>query len=84
MIGSNVILNPLAAAQRLKEVIKHSPLIRNARMSAKYQCDIYLKREDLQEVRSYKLRCAYNMISQLSREQLAKGVVCASAGNHAQ
>lgn len=84
MIGSNVILNPLAAAQRLKEVIKHSPLIRNARMSAKYQCDIYLKREDLQEVRSYKLRGAYNMISQLSPEQLAKGVVCASAGNHAQ
>lgn len=79
-----MILDPIAAAQRLKDVIKHSPLIRNARMSAKYQCDIYLKREDLQEVRSYKLRGAYNMISQLSREQLAKGVVCASAGNHAQ
>lgn len=77
-------LDQLAAAKRLKDVIKHSPLIRNARMSAKYQCDIYLKREDLQEVRSYKLRGAYNMISQLSREQLAKGVVCASAGNHAQ
>ena len=53
-------------------------------MSEKYECDIYLKREDLQVVRSYKLRGAYNMISQLTGEQLAKGVVCASAGNHAQ
>lgn len=77
-------LDQLAAAKRLKDVITHSPLIRNNRLSAKYQCDIYLKREDLQEVRSYKLRGAYNMISQLSPEQLSKGVVCASAGNHAQ
>jgi threonine dehydratase len=45
---------------------------------------VYLKREDLQIVRSYKLRGAYNMMSLLPSNQLAKGVVCASAGNHAQ
>ena len=56
----------------------------NANLSRKYQCRVYLKREDLQIVRSYKLRGAYNMMSQMSSEQLAKGVVCASAGNHAQ
>ena len=50
----------------------------------KYQCNVYLKREDLQVVRSYKLRGAYNMMSSLPAEQLQKGVVCASAGNHAQ
>ncbi|QHS54234.1 threonine ammonia-lyase IlvA [Mucilaginibacter sp. 14171R-50] len=73
-----------AAYQRLKDVVKHTPLEYNERLSAKYECDIYLKREDLQIVRSYKLRGAYNLVAQLSDEQLAKGVVCASAGNHAQ
>ena len=46
--------------------------------------EVYLKREDLQQVRSYKIRGAYNKISSLSKEELAKGVICASAGNHAQ
>lgn len=73
-----------AALERLKNVVKRTPLDYNARLSEKYQCEIYLKREDLQIVRSYKLRGAYNLISQLSREQLDQGVVCASAGNHAQ
>ena len=72
------------AAIRLKEVVNHTPLQYNANLSRKYQCRVYLKREDLQIVRSYKLRGAYNMMSQLTPEQLAKGVVCASAGNHAQ
>jgi threonine dehydratase len=72
------------AAARLKPVVTHTPLQFNANLSRKYQCRIYLKREDLQIVRSYKLRGAYNMMSQLTPEQLAKGVVCASAGNHAQ
>ena len=72
------------AMQRLKSVVTHTPLQYNANLSRKYQCRIYLKREDLQIVRSYKLRGAYNMMRQLSPEQLAKGVVCASAGNHAQ
>jgi threonine dehydratase len=73
-----------AAYQRLKDVVRHTPLEYNARLSEKYECEIYLKREDLQIVRSYKLRGAYNMISRLSEEQLSRGVVCASAGNHAQ
>ncbi|WP_374949073.1 threonine ammonia-lyase IlvA [Mucilaginibacter sp.] len=73
-----------AAYQRLKDVVRHTPLEYNDGLSAKYECEIYLKREDLQIVRSYKLRGAYNMIAQLSDEQLSKGVVCASAGNHAQ
>ena len=77
-------LNSVAALERLQSVIKRTPLIFNTRLSERYSCDIYLKREDLQVVRSYKLRGAYNMISQLSEEQLAKGVVCASSGNHAQ
>jgi threonine dehydratase len=72
------------AMQRLKLVVNHTPLQLNANLSRKYQCKVYLKREDLQIVRSYKLRGAYNMMRQLSPEQLAKGVVCASAGNHAQ
>lgn len=76
--------NSVSALKRLKEVIKRTPLEYNARLSEKYEAEIYLKREDQQVVRSYKLRGAYNMISQLSQEQLSKGVVCASAGNHAQ
>ena len=72
------------AVARLKPVVNHTPLQYNANLSRKYQCRVYLKREDLQIVRSYKLRGAYNMMSQLSADQLSKGVVCASAGNHAQ
>lgn len=77
-------IDSAAAQERLKSVVKRTPLEYNARLSEKYQCEIYLKREDLQIVRSYKLRGAYNMINQLSQEQLDRGVVCASAGNHAQ
>lgn len=73
-----------SAYQRLKGVVKHTPLEYNERLSQRYNCEIYLKREDLQVVRSYKLRGAYNMISQLNEDQLKRGVVCASAGNHAQ
>lgn len=73
-----------AAVARLKKVVKKTPLERNARLSAKYGGNIYLKREDLQQVRSYKIRGAYNLLSSLPREALANGVVCASAGNHAQ
>lgn len=73
-----------AAYARLKDVVRHTPLEYNRGLSEKYECEIYLKREDLQIVRSYKLRGAYNMISRLTEEQLSRGVVCASAGNHAQ
>ena len=72
------------AAERLHTVVNRTPLQLNANLSRKYQCNVYLKREDLQVVRSYKLRGAYNMMSSLPTEQLQKGVVCASAGNHAQ
>lgn len=73
-----------AAADRLREVVVKTPLTYNHSLSRKYGCDVYLKREDLQIVRSYKLRGAYNMMSSLDPIQLSKGVVCASAGNHAQ
>lgn len=72
------------AAKRLKGVAYRTPLQLNPNLSRKYKCNVYLKREDLQVVRSYKLRGAYNMMSSLPEEQLKKGVVCASAGNHAQ
>jgi threonine dehydratase len=72
------------AAMRLKKVVTRTPLTYNHSLSRKYQCSIYLKREDLQVVRSYKIRGAYNMMSSLPTEQLQRGVVCASAGNHAQ
>jgi len=77
-------LDFLAAYNRLKNVVNRTPLQYNARLSERYHCEVYLKREDQQIVRSYKLRGAYNMISQLSAEKLQRGVVCASAGNHAQ
>ncbi len=73
-----------AAMDRLKKVVSRTPLAFNPNLSRKYNANIYLKREDLQIVRSYKLRGAYNMMSSLSPEQLQRGVVCASAGNHAQ
>src|SRR6201994_17568 len=73
-----------SAYDRLKDIVKHTPLEFNQRLSERYGCKVYLKREDLQVVRSYKLRGAYNMISQLSADQMSRGVVCASAGNHAQ
>jgi threonine dehydratase len=72
------------AAERLKKVVNRTPLTFNHNLSRKYQCNIFLKREDLQVVRSYKLRGAYNMMVSLPQEQLQRGVVCASAGNHAQ
>lgn len=77
-------LDFLAAADRLKDTVLHTPLEYNERLSEKYQAEIYLKREDKQVVRSYKLRGAYNMMSQLPTELIQQGVVCASAGNHAQ
>jgi len=82
--AKNTQLDFDAAFLRLNGVVKNTPLEYNAGLSEKYECEIYLKREDLQVVRSYKLRGAYNMISQLNEEQLSRGVVCASAGNHAQ
>lgn len=80
----NISLDFTGAALRLKKIVTRTPLQLSQSLSKKYQCNVYLKREDLQVVRSYKLRGAYNMMSSLPKEQLQKGVVCASAGNHAQ
>ena len=73
-----------AASERLKGIVKRTPLEFNAGLSSRFNANIYLKREDLQIVRSYKLRGAYNKISSLPQDALLNGVVCASAGNHAQ
>ena len=78
------------AARRLEPVGVRTPLQRNERLSERYRADVYLKREDLQAVRSYKIRGAYNFIAALPRAPGlpaapgGAGVVCASAGNHAQ
>jgi threonine dehydratase len=72
------------AARRIADVVSVSPLQHSDRLSAATGAEVYLKREDLQTVRSYKLRGAYNLLKQLSGEELRAGVVCASAGNHAQ
>jgi threonine dehydratase len=79
-----VSLDVAGAAERLKKVVVRTPLVLNQNLSRRYQCNVYLKREDLQVVRSYKIRGAYNMMNSLPEEILKKGVVCASAGNHAQ
>lgn len=81
---TNSGLDFVGTRERLRKVVKHTPVTLSRTLSRQYNCQVYLKREDLQVVRSYKLRGAYNMMSRCSPEQLAKGVVCASAGNHAQ
>jgi threonine dehydratase len=72
------------AAKTIAQVAQVTPLQQSIRYSKNYGANILLKREDLHRVRSYKIRGAYNKISSLSKEELEKGVVCASAGNHAQ
>lgn len=76
--------NVLIAHQFLKDVVVHTPLQKNDYLSEKYGATIYIKREDLQHVRSFKLRGAYYKIKTIEQEARDKGVVCASAGNHAQ
>lgn len=73
-----------AARERIKGVALHTPLMRNTNLSEATGADVWLKREDLQPVRSYKLRGAYNKIASLTADEVRNGVVCASAGNHAQ
>lgn len=72
------------AAQGLEGMVMKTPLQLNKRLSAKYAANVYVKREDLQEVRSFKIRGAYNKMNNLSPDERSRGVVCASAGNHAQ
>lgn len=72
------------ASQRLNGIVKNTPLQFSKRLSTQFNAKVYLKREDLQDVRSYKIRGAYNLMKSLSPEEKKKRVVCASAGNHAQ
>lgn len=72
------------AYEVLRPIIRHTPLQYDVYLSQKYHCQVYLKREDLQSVRSFKIRGAYYAIADTPAEQRQRGVVCASAGNHAQ
>ena len=74
----------LKAQKNIKNIVQVTPLDVMENYSKKYEASISFKREDLQVVRSYKIRGAYNRIVNLSKEDLVNGVVCASAGNHAQ
>ncbi|MGA4508115.1 threonine ammonia-lyase IlvA [Propionibacteriaceae bacterium G1746] len=73
-----------SATRSLEGVATLTPLQRNERLSDATGAEVWLKREDLQPVRSYKLRGAYALMSQLTAEERAAGVICASAGNHGQ
>ena len=78
------IENIKKAALKLKGIASVTPLTQNLQNSKKYHCNILFKREDLQVVRSYKIRGAYNKMSSLNDDEKQRGIVCASAGNHAQ
>jgi threonine dehydratase len=73
-----------SAKKQLGNVVAATPLTQNLNLSDEFNANILLKREDLQIVRSYKIRGAYNKISSLTAAEKANGIVCASAGNHAQ
>ncbi|MEL6675669.1 MAG: threonine ammonia-lyase [Bacteroidota bacterium] len=74
----------VSASEKLKGIALRTPLQFNPNLSRQFDCQLWLKREDLQVVRSYKLRGAYNKMTQFSKAERVQGVVCASAGNHAQ
>ena len=69
---------------RVYDVAQETPLVEAGRLSLRLGNRVWMKREDLQPVHSFKLRGAYNKISGLSKEECARGVIAASAGNHAQ
>jgi threonine dehydratase len=73
-----------SAAERLSAFFDPTPLQKNRSWSDQYEADIFFKREDLNVVRSYKVRGALNKMLSLGADEISKGVVCASAGNHAQ
>ena len=74
----------IKASNTLAEILEPTPFRMNEHLSQTYNANVYLKREDLQMVRSYKIRGAYNKIRSIAPENLVNGIVCASAGNHAQ
>ncbi|PSR11618.1 MAG: threonine dehydratase [Bacteroidetes bacterium] len=94
MAKSNTIIpetSPLVSVEqiyqakvRLKGIADITPMLLNYRLSEQWQCSLFLKREDMQVVRSYKIRGAFNNMATMTPDQLKNGVVCASAGNHAQ
>ena len=91
MQGSDSVARYTVDAERIEDAVKRldgvavrTPLERNLRLSARTGADVWLKREDLQIGRSYKLRGAYNLIAQLDDTAKKAGVICASAGNHGQ
>jgi len=81
---SELVMAIDTAAERIQPVAVRTPLQLSKRLSKRYGARISIKREDLQDVRSFKIRGAYNKVASLSAEERARGVVCASAGNHAQ
>src|SRR5882672_5853770 len=84
IMPKDLLMKIYEAEANIKSVACRTPLSKNSNLSEEYHAEIFLKREDLQPVRSYKLRGAYNKISALTKKEKKKGVVCASAGNHAQ
>lgn len=74
----------IKASKVLEEILEPTPFKKNDSLSELFDAQVFLKREDLQMVRSYKIRGAYNKIRSISPDRLANGIVCASAGNHAQ
>ena len=80
----NIFQEVLAAKKQLNGVVSPTPLIQSLNLSEEFNANILLKREDLQVVRSYKIRGAYNKMSTLNPAEKNQGVICASAGNHAQ
>src|SRR5690625_975901 len=72
------------ASRELKQITETTPLQKSELLSSLYDCNVWLKREDLQVVRSFKIRGAYHAMLGLPAEERGRGVVCASAGNHAQ
>ena len=72
------------ASSVLEEILEPTPFQKNQNLSSLYEANIFLKREDLQMVRSYKIRGAYNKIRSIDPDSMQNGIVCASAGNHAQ
>ena len=85
MSAANALFEQIEQAQRqLSSVVSTTPLALNVNLSDEFRANILLKREDLQVVRSYKIRGAYNKISSLNEIEKQQGIICASAGNHAQ
>lgn len=72
------------ASKLLNGIASVTPLQRNIQYSNRFESNVFFKREDLQQVRSYKIRGSYNKMKSLTAHEIENGIVCASAGNHAQ